>query len=342
MIVRFFQIVFGYVLACLAAGFVLALYATAPADPSGIVSELTSDRLRTSTRLALSVATHIAVYVAPVAIFPILVAEFLGLRGWLYAVFGGLGVSVAAFLAQFAAEAPAGATILNNYALAAFITAGICGGLIYWLVAGGESGSEPNDKAAESVRFDQGKQESDASTPAFTIKSAGAVNKTHHLAASRKLNEDDFYAIAKELGRDPIRARKIGFVAARKAEDSEEVETLWNGSETTNTASPGDWIVTNLSPTREVIRDKDGNENTYVISAKKFPKLYEETDDENEFGQVYKAKNVVEAIFLSGGFEIVAPWGQKQFADVGYLLSNNGDIYGNNEQTFKKTYEILD
>ncbi len=102
---------------------------------------------------------------------------------------------------------------------------------------------------------------------------AGIVSKggDARLEADDKLTPADFAEIAEELGREPLRARKIGYVAARKADKRETVETRWNGKETTNTAKPGDYIVTNLTPQRQPLHDAAGELNIYVISAARFP-----------------------------------------------------------------------
>jgi hypothetical protein len=147
--------------------------------------------------------------------------------------------------------------------------------------------------------------------------------------------------VADRIGRQPIKARKIGLAAARHADAVETIETRWNGRETTNTAEPGDWIVTSLSLDGDVMRDASGNENTYVIKAEIFLNLYEAAVGENKFGRFFRAKNMVDALFLSGGFEILAPWGQKQTADAGDLLFNGEEVYGNNAITFEETYEIV-
>ena len=173
----------------------------------------------------------------------------------------------------------------------------------------------------------------------FSIVRKGPGRDEIRLEAHAVLTPADFERIGKETGRRPLRARKIGFVAARQASRLEPVETSWNGKETTNTARKGDWIVTNLSPQRDVLRDRDGCVNTYVIRAERFPSLYEPTGAQNEFGAVHRAKSVVEAIRLPGGFDIMAPWGERQTAPSGYLLRNGSEVYGNNAETFAATYE---
>ena len=150
----------------------------------------------------------------------------------------------------------------------------------------------------------------------------------------------EFDRLAVDLHTFVRKARKSGFVAARKCLAREAVETHWNGTETTNTAEPGDMIAANLDSARKVLRDAAGNANVYVILAAKFPERYERDSGTTEFGAVYRAKGVVEVLYLPGGFEILAPWGQLQEAGDGYLLRSGNEVYGNNKETFERTYRL--
>ena len=58
-------------------------------------------------------------------------------------------------------------------------------------------------------------------------------------------------------------------------------------------------------------------------------------------GAIYKAKGEVQALLFSGGFELVAPWGEPQQGPEGYLLLNGDEVYGNNRATFDTSYEIV-
>jgi hypothetical protein len=49
----------------------------------------------------------------------------------------------------------------------------------------------------------------------------------------------------------------------------------------------------------------------------------------------------VDALHLSGGFDIVAPWGERQTAPDGYLILSGRQVYGNNAETFAATYEVV-
>jgi hypothetical protein len=161
------------------------------------------------------------------------------------------------------------------------------------------------------------------------------------LEADAVLTPADFESIAKKLGRPPLRARKTGYVAARRAEESEVVETRWNGKETTNTAHRDDWIVTNLSPQLEPLQDDEGHMNVYVIAAERFPQLYAPAEGKSQHGAIYRAKGIVSALPFPGGLDIAAPWGERQTASAGYLLCNGKDVYGSSKEAFEATYEPL-
>jgi hypothetical protein len=176
----------------------------------------------------------------------------------------------------------------------------------------------------------------------YTLERRGLLHRRVHLKSSQRLSADDFRALCQLLRKRPLRARKIGYVAARTAETRQRLETHWNGKESEITAEIGDYIVTTLSPAAEIMRDGDGRVNTYAIKPQRFLELYEPTEAETEFGRVYRATGAVEALFLSGGFDIEAPWGERQRAKSGYLLLNGSDVYGNNRETFAATYAILD
>ena len=166
--------------------------------------------------------------------------------------------------------------------------------------------------------------------------------RTVRLVADAKLTPADFDAIAKALNTKPMTARKLAPVAARRAENEQLVVTSFNGEETRNTAAPGDFVVTLLNTRGVAVKDRDGNVNRYVIKPEKFDQLYEKTDRHSEHGDVFKPKNAapVDVLAFRGGFDIVAPWGERQSGTSGYLLRNGDDVYGNQQSTFDDTYVI--
>lgn len=182
----------------------------------------------------------------------------------------------------------------------------------------------------------------------FTLEKSGLLFwKKVRLIAPDGIDRDGFEDLARQLGTRARRARKSGLVAARQAAVSERIDTRWNGNETTNTAEPGDWIVTALANAGSLLRDGSGEANTYVIKAQRFPELYDASklaaDGEvAAAGAIYEPKGVVDALPVNGGFEIKAPWGETQRAASGYILRNGNDVYGNNRETFEHTYKFID
>ena len=175
----------------------------------------------------------------------------------------------------------------------------------------------------------------------YRIDHQGKREDLARVLSDTALTPEDFHGIAGDLGISPVAARKIGYVAARKAEKEERLETRSNGKETTNTARPGDFVVTNLTPQREPLRDRDNHLNIYVITAAKFADLYQPTGESNEHGEVHKAKGIISAIALPGGFDIAAPWGERQTAADGYLVCNGSEVYGVSRDAFDTTYEMM-
>jgi hypothetical protein len=173
----------------------------------------------------------------------------------------------------------------------------------------------------------------------FTIEKTGPRGDRPRLVAHAALSYADFQDIANQLGMQPVEARKTALIAARPAEKSERIDTQWNGSETVNTAQQGDWVATSLTTDGKVLRDAGGHANSYIIREADFPKLYAPAEGSNEFGRFHAARGTVTALHLSGGFDIVAAWGERQTAPDGYLVLSGTEVYGNNAETFAATYE---
>lgn len=130
------RVLFGLVLACIAAAVTLILFVYTPAELASLPSGMGADRVSEAGLFALAVAPHIAAFSAIPALIGVVAGEQRGLRSWGYYVLVGIGIAVLGFLAQHFTEAPGQATILHNYALTAFLTAGFAGGFVYWLFSG--------------------------------------------------------------------------------------------------------------------------------------------------------------------------------------------------------------
>ena len=56
------------------------------------------------------------------------------------------------------------------------------------------------------------------------------------------------------------------------------------------------------------------------------------------FGPAQRARGGVRAYRLIGGFDIVAPWGERMAAESGFLILNGDDVYGAHRDAFHRSY----
>ena len=135
---RWFGRVFaGYALATLAGAATLTAYFLPNADLAGANPQEVGDWIEHFVSLSGLTWPFIALFAAPFALIGLGVAESRRIRDWTYYALFAIGVAVIGFLAKYGVE-PDGAarTILNNFAVMAFLTAGLVAGLVYWLVSG--------------------------------------------------------------------------------------------------------------------------------------------------------------------------------------------------------------
>ena len=131
MLVAIIRVIFGFIAAVLVAGAVQVLFVAGPDDISGGVS---ASRLQDLGLLTLVEATHSGVFSAPFVFLAAAVAAWLPIRSGLFFVLVGIAVALAGFFAQYVGEGGT-QTILNRYALAAYVASGFAAGLVYWIVA---------------------------------------------------------------------------------------------------------------------------------------------------------------------------------------------------------------
>ena len=131
------------------------------------------------------------------------------------------------------------------------------------------------------------------------------------------------------MNRKILLVRKIAKVTAIQVKESTVVETIMKDGhkETINVATPGDYIVTNPSGEKYVIKEKNFSERYKHI----------ENDTYQSLGRPTNACRV------DNNISFVAPWGEKMYIkEGGYLIINKpDDIYGIQEEEFNETYEIL-
>lgn len=143
MLLAIVRIVVGYVLACLLAGLALVLHVVTPAELSSLGADHLADRLFDLGSLAAAAATYIAFFALPFALIVAAIGEWFALRGALFYLIAAAAIAAAGFLAQQASEAPGQSTIVNPFAIQAFLITGLVGGLAYWLFAGRYAGASP-------------------------------------------------------------------------------------------------------------------------------------------------------------------------------------------------------
>lgn len=140
----------GFVLASLTAGLVTVLFVNTPseiaAQPVSQYSQTATDTLD----LALLTATHSAIFAAAFVLIAAGFGEWFSIRALPFYLILGCAISLLGLAAQFSSEIAGQPTILNNYAIQAFLTAGFFAGFIYWLAAGQFAGSPaPEETVAE-------------------------------------------------------------------------------------------------------------------------------------------------------------------------------------------------
>jgi hypothetical protein len=136
MLARILRILIGFALACVAAAITLVLFVYAPADLTSLREELNGDRLSEAGFFALLITPHVVISAAFPALLAAVFAETRKLAAWPFYVLAGLATAGAGFLVQYLSEPPMRLTILQTYALFAFLTAGFIGGLVYWALSG--------------------------------------------------------------------------------------------------------------------------------------------------------------------------------------------------------------
>jgi hypothetical protein len=147
-----FRVLVGFVLACLAAGLTLVLFVYTPLELAGLAASVESTRLAEAGLLALAAATHTAVFSAPFALFGAVFGEWRRIRNPAYYALVGILIAALGFFAQYWSEAAGELSILNTYALSAFVLTGLVAGVVYWLCAGPASPGPPQVSAVGEPR----------------------------------------------------------------------------------------------------------------------------------------------------------------------------------------------
>ena len=123
--------------------------------------------------------------------------------------------------------------------------------------------------------------------------------------------------------------KKVSRITARLAFEGETVVTVMRDghAETTNTASDGDYVVTN-----------PGGEE-YVVPKEKFLAKYKLVEG-NQYAPI---AGPVRVIFVTTNVVFIASWGEEQRIKSGGVIVNNaGSVYGIQGPEFAETYAPCD
>jgi hypothetical protein len=133
------RIIIGFLIASVVAGAVQLAFAITPME---IVTD-DPEKLSTNGVLALYSATQCGVFAAPFALLMVAIGEAQSIRSWAFYALAGIAIATVGFVALYSSEGIGQPTIVNNYALTAFLTSGLASGVFYWIFAGRLAGSAP-------------------------------------------------------------------------------------------------------------------------------------------------------------------------------------------------------
>lgn len=146
----------GFLLACFAAGLTQVLFVITPVQLATVPANEFGVRAVDVVILALLAATHSAIFGAIFALIAIVIGEWLGIAMPIYYALTGAAIALLGLFAQYSSEVTGQPTILNTYAFATFLAAGLAAGLVYWWAAGRRAGGRHHfagtDIGASAVR----------------------------------------------------------------------------------------------------------------------------------------------------------------------------------------------
>lgn len=122
----------GYLLASTVAGVVQVSFVLPPFE----LVAADSDRQIAAGIWMLLAALHSGIFGAPFALVALAVAEWKRAASPIYYLAAGFGIATLGFLAQISGHGFEQPLSVILYVLAAFLTAGLSAGLVYWLISG--------------------------------------------------------------------------------------------------------------------------------------------------------------------------------------------------------------
>ena len=126
------RVLIGLIAASFAAAAVQVAFALTPTE----LATANSAYWLQGLELLLSTATITGLFAAPFWLISAIVSEWNGLRSFVYHAIVGILIALAGHALLYSGQNSGEPTIVNSYAAAAFLTAGLIGGSAYWLFAG--------------------------------------------------------------------------------------------------------------------------------------------------------------------------------------------------------------
>ena len=133
------RVLIGLTVACLTAAAIKVGHVITPPELAVLTGDALAQRLMRFGELTLLTATHQSLFIVPLALIAMLVTEVNRLRGWFTYALLGVAIAMAGFCVQVVGEGDL-RTIVNDYAVRAYIIEGLFAGLAYWFVAGRYAG----------------------------------------------------------------------------------------------------------------------------------------------------------------------------------------------------------
>lgn len=136
MIGSLLRVLFAFLAACLAAAFVQVFFAFSPFQ---IASPDEGLSLLGVLSIIPKAMVQSMLFAAPFVLVAAAVAEWQGIQDWIYYTVVGVAIAFAGFTALHMGEST-DSTLLHDYALRAFLTAGAIAGFVYWMAGGRDAG----------------------------------------------------------------------------------------------------------------------------------------------------------------------------------------------------------
>jgi uncharacterized membrane protein len=126
------RVIVGFVAGSFAAAAVTVLFALTPGELAAAGPEYWSE----GGILLLGTATITALFAAPFVFISAIFSETLGIRSFAYHGMVGIAIALAGHALLYSGQNVNEPTIVNSYAAATYLSAGLMGGFAYWLFAG--------------------------------------------------------------------------------------------------------------------------------------------------------------------------------------------------------------